>query len=174
MKHQSYLIIEGVDLPLPNSYNLEFRDIEADTAGETEAGTIQRDIVRKVVIDVYILFHPSESPFHRLAKKSLMPFQVFFTPSINPDQNADKKVVISVHDFVHESDIPCHRFTKNSFIPFQIATVDSLIVSQIEISPSLNQSHFFHKRTSPAITAPIAIGTIPMARNIRFMDKIVD
>lgn len=47
MKHQSYLIIEGVDLPLPNSYDLEFRDIEADTGGETEAGTIQRDIVRK-------------------------------------------------------------------------------------------------------------------------------
>ena len=31
MKYQSYLIIEGVDLPLPNSYDLEFRDIEADT-----------------------------------------------------------------------------------------------------------------------------------------------
>ena len=46
MKYQSYLIIEGVDLPLPNSYDLEFRDIEADTGGETEAGTIQRDIVR--------------------------------------------------------------------------------------------------------------------------------
>ena len=30
MKYQSYLIIEGVDLPLPNSYDLEFRDIEAD------------------------------------------------------------------------------------------------------------------------------------------------
>ena len=41
MKYQSYLIIEGVDLPLPNSYDLEFRDIEADTGGETEAGTIQ-------------------------------------------------------------------------------------------------------------------------------------
>ena len=33
MKYQSYLIIEGVDLPLPNSYDLEFRDIEADTGG---------------------------------------------------------------------------------------------------------------------------------------------
>ena len=31
MKHQSYLIIEGVDLPLPNSYSIDFRDIEADT-----------------------------------------------------------------------------------------------------------------------------------------------
>ena len=33
MKYQSYLIIEGIDLPLPNTYDLEFRDIEADTGG---------------------------------------------------------------------------------------------------------------------------------------------
>ncbi|CAC9936433.1 hypothetical protein PEPNEM18_01679 [Aedoeadaptatus nemausensis] len=92
-----------------------------------------------------------------------MSFQVFFTPSINPDQNSDRKFVISVQVLVQDSDIPCQRFTKNSFIPFQMATVDSLIVSQIEMTPSLNQSHFFHKRTRPAITAPIAIGTIPMA-----------
>ena len=44
-----------------------------------------------------------------------------------------------------------------------MATVDSLIVSHMEMTPSLNQSHFFHKRTRPAITAPIAIGTIPIA-----------
>ncbi|MDU2375013.1 hypothetical protein, partial [Anaerococcus vaginalis] len=79
-----------------------------------------------------------------MAKKSLMPFQVVLTPSIKPDQNSDKKVVISVQVLVHESDIPCQRFMKNSFIPFQMATVDSLIVSHMEMTPSLNQSHFFH------------------------------
>lgn len=56
MKYQSYLIIEGVDLPLPNSYDLEFRDIEADTGGETEAGTIQRDIVRNKVASISVDF----------------------------------------------------------------------------------------------------------------------
>lgn len=56
MKHQSYLVIEGIDLPLPNSYSLEFRDIEADTGGETEAGTIQRDIVRNRVARVAVEF----------------------------------------------------------------------------------------------------------------------
>lgn len=56
MKYQSYLIIEGVDLPLPNSYDLEFRDIEADTGGETEAGTIQRDIVRNKVASISVSF----------------------------------------------------------------------------------------------------------------------
>ena len=56
MKYQSYLIIEGVDLPLPNSYDLEFRDIEADTEGETEAGTIQRDIVRNKIASISVSF----------------------------------------------------------------------------------------------------------------------
>lgn len=92
-----------------------------------------------------------------------MPFQVFLTPSINPDQNSDRKLVISIQVLVQDSDIPCQRFTRNSFIPFQMATVDSLIVSHMKMTPSLNQSHFFHNRTRPAITAPIAIGTIPMA-----------
>ena len=64
MKHQSYLIIEGVDLPLPNSYDLEFRDIEADTGGETEAGTIQRDIVRNKVASISVGFSCS----HKLVK----------------------------------------------------------------------------------------------------------
>jgi hypothetical protein len=56
MKYQSYLIIEGVYLPLPNSYDLEFRDIEADTEGETEAGTIQRDIVRNKIASISVSF----------------------------------------------------------------------------------------------------------------------
>ena len=56
MKYQSYLFIEGVDLPLPNSYDLEFRDIEADTGGETEAGTIQRDIVRNKGASISVSF----------------------------------------------------------------------------------------------------------------------
>lgn len=56
MKYQSYLIIEDIDLPLPNAYSLEFRDIEADTGGETEAGTIQRDIVRSKVASISVDF----------------------------------------------------------------------------------------------------------------------
>ncbi|WBW49411.1 hypothetical protein O6R05_05220 [Peptoniphilus equinus] len=56
MKHQTYLIIENIDLPLPDSYSLEYRDIEADTGGETEAGTIQRDIVRHKVASISVEF----------------------------------------------------------------------------------------------------------------------
>lgn len=64
MKYQSYLIIEGVDLPLPNSYDLEFSDIETDTGGEIEAGTIQRDIVRNKVASISVGFSCS----HKLVK----------------------------------------------------------------------------------------------------------
>lgn len=56
MKYQDYLIIEDIELPLPDSYSLEYRDIEADTGGETEAGTIQRDIVRNKVASISVGF----------------------------------------------------------------------------------------------------------------------
>ncbi|MGF3065768.1 hypothetical protein [Facklamia sp. P12950] len=59
MKHQIYLIIEDIELPLPDSYSLDYRDIEADTGGETEAGTIQRDIVRNKVASISVEFTSS-------------------------------------------------------------------------------------------------------------------
>lgn len=68
MKHQSYLIIEGVDLPLPNSYSIDFRDIEADTGGETEAGTIQRDIIRSKVASISVDFSCSPKLVKVLSK----------------------------------------------------------------------------------------------------------
>lgn len=39
MAFVQYLNIDGVDLPLPISYDMELNDVEADTSGETEAGT---------------------------------------------------------------------------------------------------------------------------------------
>ena len=36
-----YLVFDGENLPLPDSY-----EVEADSGGETEAGTTQRDVVR--------------------------------------------------------------------------------------------------------------------------------
>ena len=41
-----YLNFDGVDLPLPDSYEVDMTDKEADSGGETEAGTVQRDVVR--------------------------------------------------------------------------------------------------------------------------------
>ena len=58
MAYQTYLKINGVELPLPESYKLEYADVEADSGGETEAGTVQRDIVRigRIKLDASFLF----------------------------------------------------------------------------------------------------------------------
>ena len=34
-----YLVFDGMPLPLPDSYEVQMVDIEADSGGETEAGT---------------------------------------------------------------------------------------------------------------------------------------
>ena len=34
-----YLVFDSVSLPMPDSYEVELSDVEADTGGETEAGT---------------------------------------------------------------------------------------------------------------------------------------
>ena len=42
-----YLVFDGENLPLPDSYEVELEDVEPDSGGETEAGTTQRDVVRR-------------------------------------------------------------------------------------------------------------------------------
>lgn len=54
-----YLKFDEQDLPLPDSYDLDISDVEADSSGETEAGTTQRDVVRTGVISIAVSF-----PFH--------------------------------------------------------------------------------------------------------------
>ena len=51
-----YLNFDGVDLPLPDSYEVDMTDKEADSSGETEAGTTQRDVVRTGVITISVSF----------------------------------------------------------------------------------------------------------------------
>ena len=46
MAFVQYLVFDGVTLPLPDSYEVQMEDVEADSGGETEAGTTQRDVVR--------------------------------------------------------------------------------------------------------------------------------
>ena len=46
MAYIQYLVFNGNNLPLPDSYSVDLADVEADTGGETEAGTTQRDVVR--------------------------------------------------------------------------------------------------------------------------------
>ena len=47
-----YLTFDGTPLPLPDSYEVQMADVEADSGGETEAGTTQRDVVRLGVVSI--------------------------------------------------------------------------------------------------------------------------
>ena len=51
-----YLTFDGENLPLPDSYEVNLEDKEADSGGETEAGTIQRDVVRVGVVEISVFF----------------------------------------------------------------------------------------------------------------------
>ena len=62
-----YLNINGEDLPLPDSYEVELSDVEADTSGETEAGTTQRDIVRSGVVSIPVSFQVSPTWLKKLS-----------------------------------------------------------------------------------------------------------
>lgn len=67
MAFTQYLNIDGTDMPLPVSYDLALSDVEADSSGETEAGTTQRDIVRSGVAQISVSFQvsPAWLPTHR-------------------------------------------------------------------------------------------------------------
>ena len=54
-----YLTFDGTALPLPDSYEVQMDDVEADSGGETEAGTVQRDVVRIGVVSIPVTFSVS-------------------------------------------------------------------------------------------------------------------
>ena len=51
-----YLKFGGTALPLPDSYEVSLEAVEADSSGEMEAGTIQRDVVRQGVVTISVFF----------------------------------------------------------------------------------------------------------------------
>lgn len=59
MAFLQYLVFDGVPLPMPDSYDVELNDVEADSGGETEAGTVQRDVVRSGVLSIPVSFSVS-------------------------------------------------------------------------------------------------------------------
>ena len=59
MAFMQYLAFDGMPLPLPDSYEVQMVDIEADSGGETEAGTTQRDVVRLGVVRISVSFSVS-------------------------------------------------------------------------------------------------------------------
>lgn len=55
-----YLKFDGLAQPLPVSYEVELSDVEADSGGETEAGTVQRDVVRAGVAQISATFQVTQ------------------------------------------------------------------------------------------------------------------
>lgn len=70
MAYIQYLKFDGMALPLPDSYDLDLTDVEADTGGETEAGTTQRDVVRAGVVTIGVSFSVSAAWLKRLTAYS--------------------------------------------------------------------------------------------------------
>lgn len=59
MAHIQYLKFDDLNLPLPNSYDVDLSSVEADSSGETEAGTTQRDVIRAGVVSISVSFSVS-------------------------------------------------------------------------------------------------------------------
>lgn len=59
MAFLQYLVFDGIPLPLPDSYEIGLEDVEADSGGETEAGIMQRDVVRLGVVNISVSFSVS-------------------------------------------------------------------------------------------------------------------
>ncbi len=65
-----YLNFNGVNLPLPDSYDISLSDVEADSGGETEAGTTQRDVIRAGVVKISVSFSVSPNWLKKLTAYS--------------------------------------------------------------------------------------------------------
>ena len=80
-----YLKFDNTALPLPDSYDLDLTDVEADSGGETEAGTTQRDVVRTGVVTIGVSFSVSSAWLKRLtaySKKPKIAVQYFDTEDL--------------------------------------------------------------------------------------------
>lgn len=63
-----YLTFDGENLPLPDSYEVNLEDKEADSGGETEAGTVQRDVVRAGVVEISVSFSVTQTWLKKLTE----------------------------------------------------------------------------------------------------------
>ena len=59
MAYIQYLKFNDENVPFPDSYDVEMKDVESDASGETEAGTTQRDVIRAGVYSIPVSFSVS-------------------------------------------------------------------------------------------------------------------
>jgi hypothetical protein len=70
MAYIQYLKFGYENLPLPDSYDVSLSAVEADTSGETEAGTKQRDVIRQGVTEISVSFSVSPAWLKKLTAYS--------------------------------------------------------------------------------------------------------
>lgn len=68
MAFTQYLKFNHENLPMPDSYDVELKDVESETSGETEAGTTQRDVVRTGVYSIPVSFSVSSLWLQKLSE----------------------------------------------------------------------------------------------------------
>ncbi|SFS06068.1 hypothetical protein [Anaeromicropila populeti] len=68
MSFIQYLYFQQESLPLPEQYSVQIADVEADSSGETEAGTTQTDLVRMGVHTIEVTFSVSAKWAKKLAQ----------------------------------------------------------------------------------------------------------
>lgn len=85
MAYTQYLKFGYENLPLPDSYDINFSAVEADTSGETEAGTKQRDVIRQGVVEISVSFSVSPTWLKKLtaySKQDKITVQYFDTEDL--------------------------------------------------------------------------------------------
>ena len=80
-----FLIFNGIPLPFPESYDVSLSSVEADTGGETEAGTTQRDVVRAGIVTIGVSFQVTAAWLKKLsafAKEDKLSVRYFDTDDL--------------------------------------------------------------------------------------------
>ena len=88
MAFTQYLRINNTDIPLPTSYDLSLSDVEADSSGDTEAGTKQRDLVRSGMAEISVTFQVSPDwlkRFSLMRKQPKLSVEFFNTETMVPE-----------------------------------------------------------------------------------------
>ena len=65
-----YLKFGYENIPTPDSYDISLSNVVADSSGETEAGTMQRDLVRTGVVNISVSFSVSAQWVQKLSNYS--------------------------------------------------------------------------------------------------------
>ena len=92
-----YLVFNNENIPTPISYELSLSSVEAESGGETEAGTTQRDVVRSGVVSIAVSFQVTAIWLKKLSaytKANKLTVKYF-----DPDELSLKETEMFIEDY---------------------------------------------------------------------------